>query len=221
MSSSYNNAYIVAPDQLDVGVETIRAGSNVSLTGTSANPIINAIVPIVALTAGSNITLSGTSNITINAPSGVLSYNNTGLNATGTNIAQINSGLGGDFFGINTGAYVGGNAYLMTVTAQITSATFAGTPNGYAYFCCAVGSIIGNNNFIYFPFPKITGNITAPNSDYYITVSGVFVATGNPVTIGINNLTGGNLGIGQMAMQIYNVSFAELGTNTNIITNWK
>ena len=205
-------------------VATITAGSNVTVSGTS-NVTINAVAPIQALTAGSNITLSGTSNVTINATvpaQGVVSYNAAGLTATGSNVAEIATGLGGDFFAITTGAYAsGGDAYLMTVTAQITSATFAGSPNGYAYLCCAVGSVVGNNNFIYFPFPKITGNITAPNSDYYVTVSGVFVAGANPVTIGLDNRTGGNLGAGGMAIQLYNISFVGLGTNKNVITNWK
>jgi len=42
MSSSYNNAYIVAPDPVDIGVQSITAGSNISITGTATNPIINA-----------------------------------------------------------------------------------------------------------------------------------------------------------------------------------
>ena len=214
------------PANYQEGVQSVSAGSNVSITGTATIPIINAVSPIAALTAGSNISLSGTSNITINATvpaQGVVSYN-AALAASGSNVAQINDGLAGDFFGITTGAYaIGGDAYLMTVTAQITSATFATTPNGFVRFCCSVGTVVGSSPFIYFPFPKLIANVAAATDDNIITASGVFIAdsAGAAVTIGIDNRTGANLGAGGLTLNLTNISIVGLGNNKNLITNWK
>jgi hypothetical protein len=222
---------IVIPETIVSGVQTVTAGSNVTLTGTATNPIINALGTVASIIAGSNITVSGTSNVTINATvpaQNVVTYNGT-LTATGSNIAQIGNGLAGDCFGINTNSYnIGGDAYLMTVTAQITSATFtpntpSATPNGYIKLACSVGSVVGSYPFIYFPFPKITANITGSNADdYFITASGVFVSglPSSPVSIGINNETGCGLGAGQISLSLTNISFVGLGNSVNVQTNW-
>jgi hypothetical protein len=224
---------IVIPESIVSGVQTVTAGSNItSITGTATNPIINALGTVATITAGSNITVSGTSNVTINASvpaQNVVTYNGT-LTATGSNIAQIANGLAGDCFGINTNAYsIAGDAYLMTVTAQITSATFTPntpdpTPNGYIKLACSVGTVVGSYPFIYFPFPKITGDITGSNAtDYFITASGVFVSglPSSPVSIGIDNQTGCGLGGGQITLSLTNISFVGLGNSVQVQTDWK
>jgi len=206
MSFYQSQQPIVIPDPVDVGVQSVTAGSNVTITGTATVPIINATVP----------------------PQGVVTYNSQ-LTATGSNVAQVGNGLAGDCFGINTNAFsINGDAYLMTVTAQITSATFAPntpnpTPNGYIRLACSVGSVVGSYPFIFFPFPKITGNITGGNAaDYYITASGVFVSDPvEGVSIGIENNTGCALGAGQFAISLTNISFVGLGSNINVQTVWK
>jgi hypothetical protein len=229
---NYNLGVNVSPNTAEGGVAEVLAGSNVSITGSASQPVVNAIGTVASIIAGSNITVSGTSNITINAtvpPQNVVYYNSQ-LTATGSNVAQVNNGLAGDCFGINTNAYnIGGDAYLMTLTAQITSATFVPntpdpTPNGYIKLCCSVGSVVGSYPFIYFPFPKITGNITGSNADdYFITASGVFVSglPGSPVSIGIDNRTGCGIGAGQLTLSLTNVSFVGLGSNVNVQTDWK
>jgi hypothetical protein len=232
MSFYQSGQPIIIPDPVDVGVQSVVAGSNVTVTGTATVPIINAIGTVASIIAGSNITVSGTSNVTINATvpaQNVVTYNGT-LTAVGSNIAQINNGLAGDFFGINTNAYsIAGDAYLMTVTAQITSATFTPntpdpTPNGYVKLCCSVGTVVGSYPFIFFPFPKITGNITGANAaDYFITASGVFVSglPNDPVSIGITNETGCGLGASQISLSLTNISFVGLGNSVNVQTVWK
>ena len=233
--SFYQSAQpIVIPDPTVVNpsVQTVTAGSNVTITGTATNPVVNAAGVVTSITAGSNITVTGTAAvpiITATVPAqNVVTYNGT-LTAVGSNIAQIGNGLAGDCFGINTNSYnIGGDAYLMTVTAQITSATFtpntpSATPNGYIKLACSVGSVVGSYPFIYFPFPKITGDITGSNAaDYFITASGVFVSglPSSPVSIGINNETGCGLGTGQISLSLTNISFVGLGNSVNVQTNW-
>jgi hypothetical protein len=197
---------IVIPEPIVSGVQTVTAGSNVVITGTATNPIINATVP----------------------PQGVVTLNGT-LTASGANEAEVANGLAGDCFGINTNAFnITGDAYLMTVTAQITSATFAPntpnpTPNGYVWLAISVGSVVGSYPFIYCPFPKITTDITGANAgDYFITASGVFVSDPvEGVSVGIDNRSGCGLGTGQLTLNLTNISFVGLGNNVNVQTNWK
>jgi len=207
-------------------VAAITAGSNVTVSGTS-NVTINAIGTVAEIIAGSNITVSGTSNVTINATGGtqgVVTYNNT-LTAAGSNEVAMTSGLASDCFGINTNAYnIPGDAYLMTATAKITNATFVGgAPNGYIQLCCSVGSVVGSSPFIFFPFPKVTTDITGSNAaDYIINVSGVFVSDlpSNPVSVGVDNQSGANIGAGAITISLTNISFVGLGNDINVQTNW-
>ena len=46
-------------------VETVTAGSNVTITGTSTNPIINAAGTVTSISAGSNVTITGTAAVPI------------------------------------------------------------------------------------------------------------------------------------------------------------
>lgn len=46
-------------------VETITAGSNVTITGTSTNPIINAAGTVTSISAGSNVVITGTAAVPI------------------------------------------------------------------------------------------------------------------------------------------------------------
>jgi hypothetical protein len=233
--SFYQSAQpIVIPDPTVVNpsVQTVTAGSNVTITGTASNPVVNAAGVVTSITAGSNITVTGTSAVPIiNAtipPQGVVTLNGT-LTTTGSNVEQVGNGLAGDCFGINTNAFnITGDAYMMTVTAQITSATFApntpnAAPDGYIKLACSVGSVVGSYPFIYFPFPKITGNITGSNAaDYFITASGVFVSDPvEGVSIGIDNQTGCALGAGQFNISLTNISFVGLGNNILTQTDWK
>jgi hypothetical protein len=161
-------------------------------------------------------------------PNNVVTYNGT-IFATGSNEEQVGDGLAGDCFGINTNAYnIPGDAYMMTVTAQITQATFApNTPNpspdGYVWLAIAVGSVVGAYPFIYVPFPKITADITAANADdYFITVSGVFVSglPNDSVSVGIDNHTGCSIGPEALTLKLTNISFVGLGNNVLVQTNW-
>ena len=229
---NYNLGVNVSPNTPEGGVAEVLAGSNVFISGSPSIPVVNAIGTVASIIPGTNITVSGTSNITINAtvpPQGVITYNNE-LTASGANQAEVANGLAGDCFGINTNSYnIGGDAYLMTLTAQITSATFLpNTPNpapdGYVWLAISVGSVVGSYPFIYCPFPKITANITGSNAgDYFITASGVFESglPSSPVSVGIDNRSGCGLGTGQLTLNLTNISFVGLGNNVQVQTNWK
>lgn len=195
MSSSYNNAYIVAPDQLDVGVETIRAGSNVSLTGTSANPIINAIVPIVALTAGSNITLSGTSNITINSVQGP-SANNVPIPSStpGTAVLQtITNTNQANYYTINNALFPqpagGSNAYRFTFNAFFGAGTLTSGTGGIIDIFVGIGPTTQ-----YLCGASLYASPTVSPVDNPFSMSALFIPSANDnLTILVRNNTGGTL----------------------------
>jgi microcystin-dependent protein len=68
--SFYQSAQpIVIPDPTvaNPGVTSVTAGSNIFMTGTPTQPVVNAYATVASIIAGTNITVSGTSNITINA----------------------------------------------------------------------------------------------------------------------------------------------------------
>lgn len=76
------------------GVQKVTAGSNVSVTGTITNPVVNATSGgVTALTAGSNISLSGsTGNVTISATSsggGGMGYSNINALVGGTKYVTV------------------------------------------------------------------------------------------------------------------------------------
>jgi len=76
MSFYQSGQPLIIPDPVDVGVQSVSAGSNVTVTGTALNPIINAVGTVASIIAGSNISVSGTSNVTINATGGGSSSSN-------------------------------------------------------------------------------------------------------------------------------------------------
>lgn len=61
------------------GVQSITAGTNISLTGTASNPIINSTGGVSSITAGTNITIGGTASVPI-------------INATSTGVQSVSAG---------------------------------------------------------------------------------------------------------------------------------
>jgi len=101
MATSQYNSYIVAPDPVDIGVQSIIAGSNIRLTGTATNPIINS-------TQWPSVFGSKTVN------SGVVATNNF------TVLFQIAN----SYFSDQT------RRYLLTVNFVLPSGTFAAAATG-------------------------------------------------------------------------------------------
>jgi hypothetical protein len=67
------------------GVQTITAGTNITLTGTGQNPTINATGGVSSITAGTNITIGGTASVPIINATGVQSVSaGTNITITGT-----------------------------------------------------------------------------------------------------------------------------------------
>jgi hypothetical protein len=90
---------------------------------TSANSYVNTIV------AGSNITVSGTSNVTINAVNGTTSYTNPNL--VSFEVVPGATGTAGTIALINPALYPNVNSlYRLTICYEYASATFATTPSG-------------------------------------------------------------------------------------------
>ena len=139
MSFYQSSQPLVIPETITAGVQTLTAGSNVSLTGTSVNPIINAVSPIAALTAGSNITLSGTSNITINSASPIEALTaGSNIDITGTaanpvvNVTGLTSAANINYHGSKTAtlaASVLSNAFVSLFT--IADTYFANSNSSY------------------------------------------------------------------------------------------
>jgi len=100
-TNTNKNNYLFALAGATSGVQTITAGSNVSVSGTS-NVTINALGTVASIIAGSNVSVSGTSNVTINSVGTVASIiagsnvsvsgtSNVTVNAIGT-VAEIIAG---------------------------------------------------------------------------------------------------------------------------------
>jgi hypothetical protein len=127
MSFYQSGQPIIIPDPQQGAVNTVTAGSNVYLTGTSNNPIINAVGTVASIIAGSNITVSGTSNITINSSGGGGGSSSSNISHFG--FKQINSTEldVNDFvqlFSIDPTYFSNSNSsYLLTVDWSIPTAT--------------------------------------------------------------------------------------------------
>jgi microcystin-dependent protein len=169
---------IVIPEPNAGGVQTITAGSNVVLTGTAINPIINATEQaggVATVTAGSNIVLTGTAtNPIINAgpPSGTMMLNAavnppTGwLNCDGSSYAnatypdlfaaigyRYSAGFGGPTFS-QTDDFYTINA-SNTITIPITRSTGVPTYNHQII----VGSQVELNGYVAATGPNVNGLI--------------------------------------------------------------
>jgi len=103
------------------GVQTITAGSNVSVSGTS-NVTINAVGTVATITAGSNVSVSGTSNVTINAVGTVASIiAGSNITVSGTSNVTINATASGGPSACNVSHF---GAKVIPITALTTPNTF-------------------------------------------------------------------------------------------------
>ena len=87
------------------GVQSITAGTNISLTGTGQNPIINSTGGVSSITAGTNITIGGTASVPI-------------INATSTGVQSVTAG---------TNITIGGSSSVPIINATGVQSVSAGT----------------------------------------------------------------------------------------------
>lgn len=110
------------------GVQSITAGTNISLTGTAQNPIINSTGGVSSITAGTNITIGGTASVPIINATGVQSVSpGTGISVSGTSAITVG----------NTGvlSLTAGSGVVLTGTAQnpIVSASYSPPTSGTVF----------------------------------------------------------------------------------------
>lgn len=169
------------------GVETVTAGSNLSLSGTLTNPTVNFPGPFVtSITAGSNITVTnatvgGAVTTTINSVGGEdnsASYANP--NVITLTLPTINvNGIPNVGF-INPALYPNLNKlYRVTICYEYASATFATTP---------VGSLTLSLFATVSPSPLILCNHSIPFSASLANgnqnIGGILTAVFRPVPAG-------------------------------------
>lgn len=194
MSFFQSQQPLVIPDPVGVDVQTITAGSNVTVSGTS-NVTISATSPIAALTAGSNITLSGTSNITINATAGVSGGNTpipsstpgAPVSNTITNTNQAN------YYTVAAALFPqpagGSNAYRFTFNAFFGAGTLTGGTGGNIDVFVGLGS---TNQYI--TGTSLYASPTVSPVDNPFSMSALFIPAENDnITILVRNNTGGTL----------------------------
>jgi len=111
------------------GVQSITAGTNISLTGTAQNPTINSTAGgVSSITAGTNITIGGTPTVPIINATGVQSVSaGTGISVSGTTAITVG----------NTGvlSLTAGSGVVLTGTAQnpIVSASYSPPTSGTVF----------------------------------------------------------------------------------------
>jgi hypothetical protein len=170
-------------------VESVGAGSNVVLSGTSTDPVINVPGPFVrSITAGSNITITGTASVPIiNAPGGEDNpafYANTQAIGASTSVPSAGSATLNQ---VNPAYFVNSNAlYRLTVGYQIVLATFASAPTGNLnfYLFNAGNAVMATANH------SMTANIVNGSNNIGATLTTVFrpSQSGN-VYFGVANRT--------------------------------
>jgi len=135
------------------GVQSITAGTNISLTGTAQNPTINSAGGVSSVTAGTNITIGGTPTVPIINATGVQSVS-AGTNITiggtptvpiinATGVQSVSAGTGISVSGTtaitvgNTGvlSLTAGSGVVLTGTAQnpIVSASYSPPTSGTVF----------------------------------------------------------------------------------------
>jgi hypothetical protein len=170
MATSQYNSYIVAPDPVDVGVQNIVAGSNISITGTATSPIINVIggsgnnVPIPSSAPGAPVT-----------------------------VATINNGFAGLFYNVASALLPQtastNNTYRFTFNGFLTTGTITGGTGGQINFWA---QRVPSNQVIC--GTTIYASSTVSPVDAFVSFSGIFIPlAGESLAIYVRNATGGTL----------------------------
>ncbi len=107
---------LATPTVSNTGVISVVAGTNTTVTGTGANPVVNVPTMVKTLTAGTGIALTGTATDPIVTNTGVRTLTaGTNITLTGTATDPIVSASGGG----------GGGSSLIYSTVNVTAAALA------------------------------------------------------------------------------------------------
>ena len=194
---------IIIPDPVDVGVQSIVAGSNVTITGTAAIPIIN------AANQGNSVTYNVGGGFTASP------YTITNLDdqdfVTLTAIAH------------STSFPVTGAAYQLTFTWEIRDATFGSTPAGNLVVVVIDGPTVTSGTLIGQSACFVNANIPAPPADGPIaggTISCLFINDNDvDISIGLGNFTGQKLDDGEISITSVSVTF--LSANPTVLNDFE
>jgi hypothetical protein len=184
-----------------------------NLFATSANSYVNTIV------AGSNITVSGTSNATINAPGNSVSYANP--NVVSFSVVPGATGTAGTIGFINTALYPNVNKlYRLTICYEYASATFATTPSGnitLSIFNNASPSLLLATHSV--PF---TANLANGDSNIGGVLTAVFrpaaAGGGGVVALGLTSLNSSGVALTSASCVATVFAVEEITDNFTLIT---
>jgi hypothetical protein len=219
---------IVIPDPVDVGVQSVAAGSNVTITGTATVPIVNAVGTVASIIAGSNITVSGTSNVTINSFNfnNFVSYNvGGGFTASPFTITDLSNN---DFKLITTVDSAvsypqAGAAYQLTFSWVLKNASFASAPSGNVYALVLSGPTLATGTVIGQSACFVNANIgnSPPNAGPVAlgTCSClIYNDNGTDVSIAFANFSGQDITAAEL--QIFSVSVTFLSGNPSVVNDF-
>jgi hypothetical protein len=123
-STGFGQEVTVNATQVPDGVQTITAGTGVSLTGTIVDPIINN-TGVLSVSAGTGISTSGTPSAPVINNAGVLSVSaGTGISTSGTPSAPVINNAGVLSVSAGTNISITGTATAPIVNQVYPSRTF-------------------------------------------------------------------------------------------------
>jgi hypothetical protein len=191
------------------GVATVTAGTNVTVTGTSTNPIINAttLVDASAVVAGkvSTGTQSFAGNKTIIGESSTIGNAFEVRNLSNTVVAQI-SNLGDSYFnGVRIGKGNSGVSSNTTLGTTSLNSNTSGINNTADGFETLVSNTTGSHNTAIGSNALKTNIVGSQNTAVGVLALGTNKATGNTAVgmyaMNANNTGGFNTAVGLSALQ--------------------
>jgi hypothetical protein len=203
MSFFQSQQPIVIPDPVDVGVQSVTAGSNVTITGTALDPIVNSF------------------NF-----NNFVSYNiGGGFEASPFTIADLSNGA---FELITTIDHTisypqSGGAYQLTFSWILKNASFAFTPSGNVYALVLSGPTLNTGTVIGQSACFVNANIgnSPPNAGPVAlgTCSClIYNDNGTDVSIAFANFSGETITAAEL--EIFSVSVTFLSSTPTVVSNF-
>ena len=202
MSFFQSGQPIVIPDPVDVGVQSVVAGSNVTITGTALNPIVNSFNfnNFVSYNVGGGFTASP--------------YTITDLgNGAFTTLTTVD----------HTVSYPqSGAAYQLTFSWSIRNASFAAAPAGNVYVVVVNGPTVNSGSTIGQSACFVNADIPAPPTVGAIALGTcsclIYNDNGVDVSIGFGNFSGQTIDTAEI--EIFSVSVTFLSSNPTVVNNF-
>lgn len=215
--SFYQSAQpIVIPDPTVVNpsVQSVTAGSNVTITGTSANPVVNANGVVTSITAGSNITVTGTAAVPI-ISAGPSSGNISHFGSKTVAATEVASGGFEEIFTIGSEYFSNSNSsYLLTVDYNIPSATCSNVSGDLGISVDYNEGQITQQSFTLIN-QSTWSNLT--NLNRYANMATTFIPNVNvePLKFYLQNYTNGSITTGEFYLQVSITGLTTSNINAN------